>query len=324
MNLRAGRVDTALATLLEDAGRNVERSGVLLRELLVAFPEQATLAEELTACEQEGDRITHDIIYRMGGGRHVRAPFDAGDGYALATAIDDIVDYTEQAAAQLELYGVEAPMEQAVAFADVLVAAGREISGALRRLHGGEELSMHLVEIHRLENEGDRLQRDARGVAVRRRHRPDGGDPLEGHLRVARGRRRRVRDGRARARGDHAQAGAAARLSADARRRRRSGRSRSGRGARRSWRRRLPTRKTWNGAEPPGPTVGQDGPAGRDDLAGAAREHVDDEGSLGDPRVVAHRTGGPAAAGFFARVHARDFELRLRAGTRSARRRRAR
>ena len=161
MNLRAGRVDTALATLLEDAGRNVERSGVLLRELLVAFPEQATLTEELTACEQEGDRITHDIIYRMGGGRHVRAPFDAGDGYALATAIDDIVDYTEQAAAQLELYGVEAPMEQAVAFADVLVAAGREISGALRRLHSGEELSMHLVEIHRLENEGDRLQRDA-------------------------------------------------------------------------------------------------------------------------------------------------------------------
>jgi uncharacterized protein len=161
VNLRTGGVDTALATLLEDAGRNVERSGVLLRELLVSIPEQATLGEELTACEQEGDRITHDIIYRMGSGRHVRAPFDAGDGYALATAIDDIVDYTEQAAAQLELYGVEAPMEQAVAFADVLVAAGREISGALRRLNSGEDLSMHLVEIHRLENEGDRLQRDA-------------------------------------------------------------------------------------------------------------------------------------------------------------------
>ena len=108
-----------------------------------------------------GDRITHDIIYRMGGGRRVRAPFDAGDGYTLATAIDDVVDYTEQAAAQLDLYGVEAPMEQAVEFADVLVAAGAEILGALRCLHGGGELGPHLVEIHRLENEGDRLQRDA-------------------------------------------------------------------------------------------------------------------------------------------------------------------
>ncbi len=164
MSLLSRPVDTTLATLLEDAGRNVERSALLLRELLAAFPEHATLAQDLADCEREGDRITHDIIYRMGSGRRGRrgrAPFDAGDGYALATAIDDVVDYTEQAAAQLDLYGVEAPMEQAVEFADVLVAAGAEILGALRCLHSGGELSPHLVEIHRLENEGDRLQRDA-------------------------------------------------------------------------------------------------------------------------------------------------------------------
>jgi len=161
MSLLGRPVDTTLSALLEDAGRNVERSAMLLRELLAAFPEHATLAQDLSACEREGDRITHDIIYRMSGVRRVRAPFDAGDGYALATAIDDIVDYIEQAAAQLDLYGVEAPMEQAGEFADVLVAAGAEILGALRCLHGGGDLSSHLVEVHRLENEGDRLQRDA-------------------------------------------------------------------------------------------------------------------------------------------------------------------
>jgi len=155
--------DPVLAALVEEAGRNVERSALLLRELLAEFPEHATLAEDLSACEREGDRITHDIIHRLNGGRRVRAPFDTGDGYALATAIDDIVDHTEQAAAQLGLYGVEATMEQAVEFADVLVAAGAQIVQALRRLHAGEDLSVILVEIHRLENEGDRLQRD--GVA---------------------------------------------------------------------------------------------------------------------------------------------------------------
>ena len=86
-----------------------------------------------------------------------------GDGYALATALDDIVDHAEQAAAQLGLYGVEAPMEQSVEFADVLVGAGEQIAQALRSLRTGTELGPHLVEIHRLENEGDRLQRD--GVA---------------------------------------------------------------------------------------------------------------------------------------------------------------
>jgi uncharacterized protein len=160
--------DATLMGLVEEAGRNVQRSGLLLHDLLVEYPERATLAQDLKVCEQEGDRITHDIIHRLAGrGRvaagRVRAPFDTGDGFALATALDDIVDHSEQAAAQLGLYGVEAPMEQAVEFTEVLVGAGEQIAQALRCLRTGTELAPHLVEIHRLENEGDRLQRD--GVA---------------------------------------------------------------------------------------------------------------------------------------------------------------
>ena len=211
MSLLGRPVDTTLATLLEDAGRNVERSALLLRELLAEFPEHATLAQDLKVCEQEGDRITHDIIHRLGGGRRVRAPFDAGDGYALATAIDDIVDYTEQAAAQLELYGVEAPMEQAVEFADVLVAAGEEILGALRCLQRRRRSERPPGRDPPPGERGRSPAARRRDLAVRGRHRPDGGDPLEGHLRVARGRRGRLRDGRSRARGDHAQAPAALR-----------------------------------------------------------------------------------------------------------------
>src|SRR6202011_2473011 len=115
-------------------GRNVQRSGLLIHDLLAEFPEHSTLASDLKVCEQEGDRITHDIIHRLTGSQRVSAPFDTSDGYALATALDDIVDYTEQAAAQLVLYGVEAPMEQALEFAEVLVGAGEQIARALRCL----------------------------------------------------------------------------------------------------------------------------------------------------------------------------------------------
>jgi uncharacterized protein len=162
MGLLSRAADPALMSLVEEAGRNVQRAGLLLHDLLVDYPEHATLAQDLKVCEQEGDRITHDIIHRLAGGR-ARAPFAAGDGYALATALDDIVDHAEQAAAQLGLYGVEAPMEQSVELSDVLVGAGEQIAQALRCLRTGTELGPHLVEIHRLENEGDRLQRD--GVA---------------------------------------------------------------------------------------------------------------------------------------------------------------
>jgi uncharacterized protein Yka (UPF0111/DUF47 family) len=156
--------DATLVSLVENAAANILRSGLLLRELLAELPERSGLAEDLKSYEQEGDRITHDIIHRLNGaGRGLRRPFDSGEGYALATSLDDVLDHTEQTAALLYLYGVEAPMEQAVEMADVLVGADEQIVRALERLCAGAEPGPHLVEIHRLENEGDRLLRD--GVA---------------------------------------------------------------------------------------------------------------------------------------------------------------
>jgi len=153
--------DEQLLGLLEEAGRNVQRTTLLLRDLLADYPERATLSQDLRLCEQEGDRITHDLIHRLNGARRVRAPFDAGDGYRLATALDDIVDHSEQVADTLVLYAVEATMESAVELADVLVGAAEQVAQALRCLRGGAGLPPHLVEIHRLENEGDRIRRDA-------------------------------------------------------------------------------------------------------------------------------------------------------------------
>jgi uncharacterized protein len=102
-----------------------------------------------------------------GAVRGVRTQRSAGEpaaAYELAGTLDDIVDYAEEAADSLGLYGVEAPMEQAVGLGDVLVGATEQVSTALRGLRNGADPTPALVEIHRLENEGDRLQRD--GVAA--------------------------------------------------------------------------------------------------------------------------------------------------------------
>ena len=156
------RDDPRVLELFEEAGRNVQRSTLLLRDLVSDYPERADLAHDLFLCEQEGDRIAHDIILRLNGeGRRVRVPFDPHDGYELATAVDDIVDYAEQTADEFGIYNVEAPMEQAGQMADVLVGCGEQVALALRTLRTGTELAPYLVEIHRLENEGDRISRDA-------------------------------------------------------------------------------------------------------------------------------------------------------------------
>jgi uncharacterized protein Yka (UPF0111/DUF47 family) len=149
-----------LLGLLEESGRNVRRTARLMRAMLADFPEQRGLAREILLCEQEGDRIAHDILHQVAE-RDGRGPLDSADAHALVSALDDVVDFAEEAADRLVLYGVEAPMEQAQALATVLVDAADQVARALRALRADDELRPHLVEIHRLENEGDRLQRSA-------------------------------------------------------------------------------------------------------------------------------------------------------------------
>jgi predicted phosphate transport protein (TIGR00153 family) len=157
-----GRRDERLLEMLEESGRNVARAGELLHDLLADYPENASLTRELLLCEQEGDRIAHDIIYRLAE-RGKRLPFDSRDVYDLVSALDDVVDFAEQTGDSLGLYGIEAPMEQAQELASVLARAAAAVRRALEELHSGTELNGSLVEIHELENEGDRVSREAIG-----------------------------------------------------------------------------------------------------------------------------------------------------------------
>jgi uncharacterized protein Yka (UPF0111/DUF47 family) len=156
--LRSSSNGDTLLALFEESGRNVERTGALLRDLLTDFPEHSGLARDILICEQEGDRITHDIIHSMtvNGSK-----LDQRDAYELARALDDVVDFAEETADSLELYAVEAPMEQAESLAAVLAGASKAVAEALVHLRSGEDVATDLVEIHRLENEGDRISRDA-------------------------------------------------------------------------------------------------------------------------------------------------------------------
>jgi uncharacterized protein len=162
MALGRREVDRGILALYEEAARNASRGAVLLLDLLAGFPERAELAPVLKDCEHDGDRLTHDIIHRLRG-EDARLPLDAADGHALATGLDDIVDFTEQTADWMVLYAIEAPMEPGTQIAEVLVGAVEQVVAALTRLRAGEDMTPHLAEIGRLEDEADRLYRE--GVA---------------------------------------------------------------------------------------------------------------------------------------------------------------
>jgi uncharacterized protein Yka (UPF0111/DUF47 family) len=141
----------------------VQRTSALLRDLLAEYPERPELAREVLLCEQEGDRIAHDILHRLAERGTRGSTLDPADVHALTGALDDVVDHAEEAADQLGLYGVEAPMEQAQRMTDVLVDTADHVAMSLRELRAGEDVAPELMEIHRLENEADRIVRAAVG-----------------------------------------------------------------------------------------------------------------------------------------------------------------
>ncbi|MEA2372937.1 MAG: uncharacterized protein QOH12_3331 [Solirubrobacteraceae bacterium] len=145
--------------LFERAAANIVAAAELLETMLLEYPEQAGLAAEILACERTGDQITHEVIRRLN--KTFVTPIDREDILELASALDDVVDYTEEVADYLGLYKIEAPMEQAQRMAEVLHAATIQLALAIPRIRGFKDIGDQTVEVHRLENVGDQIVREA-------------------------------------------------------------------------------------------------------------------------------------------------------------------
>jgi predicted phosphate transport protein (TIGR00153 family) len=145
--------------LFEEAGANIVRATELLERMLARWPDHGELSRDIVVCEQEGDRITHDIIQRLNS--TFVTPIDREDIYALASSLDDIVDFVEEVADFMALYRIEAPMEQAQHMTRILHESARQISQAIPRLRSFKDIHHFTIEVNRLENEGDRVVREA-------------------------------------------------------------------------------------------------------------------------------------------------------------------
>lgn len=159
MNALVRRPADEFYDLFEGAAANAHRSAQLFAEMLADYPDNGDLVREILLCEQEGDRITQAIIRQLGDGS--RPPLSRPAIHKLATTIDDVVDYIEQVADSFGLYKIEATMDPSLDLARVLVDATAQLTTAVATLRTGESMSEAIIEVHRLENEGDRLSREA-------------------------------------------------------------------------------------------------------------------------------------------------------------------
>ena len=121
-------------------------------------PNSGVTQDEVKAAETAGDSVTRDLIRLLN--TQYLTPFDRDDIYMLATEIDDVVDYLEEASDLLGLYGVELPTRHAVEQCRVIVEACERLAAALDNLKGQRGIQQTLVELKAFEDEGDRILRD--------------------------------------------------------------------------------------------------------------------------------------------------------------------
>lgn len=156
---------------VQDAANMVAAARVL-EQMMTHYDERERLASQLRDLEHAGDLLSHDI------GRTLETtfvtPFDREDIHALINRLDDVVDLIEEVADTFILYAVEAPTPVAVEQTEIIVRQCEQIQEALANLRTFRGLERYWIEIHRLENEGDRIVR--RSIAELFKN---GGDAVE-------------------------------------------------------------------------------------------------------------------------------------------------
>jgi predicted phosphate transport protein (TIGR00153 family) len=159
MKLSLVQRTTEFYDLFTAAGENALAAARQAQARFRTFPQAEVSQAEIKRLETEGDRLTEQIIVLLN--TQYITPFDREDIYELAKEIDDVVDFIENASDLLDLYKVDRPMPQALDQCRVLVEAAEHLTNALAELRGFRRAERHLLEVKRLEDEGDRIVRDA-------------------------------------------------------------------------------------------------------------------------------------------------------------------
>jgi predicted phosphate transport protein (TIGR00153 family) len=150
-------VDTVFYTLLTSSAAGLVDGAALLAEMLGEGNDRKELAARMREAEHNADEITHEIVRRVNS--TFVTPFDREDIYALASGLDDVMDFMEEAVDLALLYEVEDLPTELADQVEVLQRCAELTAESMPRLQSMKDLEEYWIEINRLENAGDKSYR---------------------------------------------------------------------------------------------------------------------------------------------------------------------
>lgn len=153
--------ETKFFDMFEKSAQNLLRGAKVLKELCDNFSTLNENAAKLERLEHDSDQITHEIIEKLN--TTFITPIDREDIHELTAALDDVMDFIEAATERMILYKIKSPLPELKQIAEVILKQVEEINNVIPRLKSLKHahIMKHCIEINRLENEGDRILREA-------------------------------------------------------------------------------------------------------------------------------------------------------------------
>jgi len=150
-------VDTAFYGLLTSSAAQLVDGAALLAEMLGDGNDRKDIAARMREAEHQADETTHEIVRRVNS--TFVTPFDREDIYALASGLDDVMDFMEEAVDLTLLYEVESLPAECAEQVEVLQRCAELTAESMPRLQSMKGLEEYWIEINRLENAGDKSYR---------------------------------------------------------------------------------------------------------------------------------------------------------------------
>jgi predicted phosphate transport protein (TIGR00153 family) len=146
--------------LFERQSEYIIKAAGLLHEMTHNFADARAKAVAIKEVEHQGDQVTHEVVKRLN--TTFITPIDREDIHALATRLDDVLDYIEAASERLVVYRIKEPTSACRAMSDIIVSQTHAMDRAIRCLRTMDPgFHEHAVEVNRLENSADNLLRDS-------------------------------------------------------------------------------------------------------------------------------------------------------------------